>query len=143
MSKSACFLYFSSNEIIAFPAFTARSAGFAARIDGPVLSFQAIKRKPRKRFPFFDSSFFEKKLELVVEGYCPSVFFRFGVAFSGYVKCIFTMEINVLLKSNFSDSVPECYVGSCIFGQVGQNVGLEACAAEIVCLCQHRCKLHR
>jgi hypothetical protein len=41
------------------------------------------------------------------------------------------MEINVLLKSNFSDSVPECYVGSCIFGQVGQNVGLEACAAEI------------
>ena len=44
MSKSACFLYFSSNEIIAFPAFTARSAGFAARIHGPVLSFQAIKK---------------------------------------------------------------------------------------------------
>ena len=60
MSKSACFLYFSSNEIIAFPAFTARSAGFAARIHGPVLSFQAIKKGNLERgFPvniFFSDS---------------------------------------------------------------------------------------
>jgi hypothetical protein len=41
MSKSACPLYYPSNEVIAF---TARSAGFAARIHGPVLSFQAIKK---------------------------------------------------------------------------------------------------
>jgi hypothetical protein len=41
MSKSACPLYYPSNKVIAF---TAGSAGFAARIHGPVLSFQAIKR---------------------------------------------------------------------------------------------------
>ena len=42
MSKSACFLYFSSNEVIAF---TDRSTEAAARIHGPVLSFQAIKKE--------------------------------------------------------------------------------------------------
>lgn len=44
MSKSACFLYFSSNEIIAFPAFTAGSAEVAARIHGPVFPCQKIKK---------------------------------------------------------------------------------------------------
>ena len=41
MSKSACPLYYPSNEVIAF---TAGSAEVAARIHGPVLSFQAIKK---------------------------------------------------------------------------------------------------
>jgi hypothetical protein len=44
MSKSACPLYYPSNEVIAFPAFTARSAGFAARIHGPVFPCQEIKK---------------------------------------------------------------------------------------------------
>ena len=62
MSKSACFLYFSSNEIIAFPAFTAGSAEVAARIHGPVFPCQEIKKGAVTKFvktlllPFLEQS---------------------------------------------------------------------------------------
>ena len=55
------------------------------------------------------------------------------------------MELNVLSESYISKSVPECYVISfvTIFGQIAEDIGLEAGAAEeyacinvVVCNCE-------
>ena len=89
------------------------------------------KRKPLSRFPFFDSSFLEKKLELVVEGYGPSILVSLVRIVSTDIECIFTMEEYILLESYISHCIPECNIGCIIVAEILQDIGLEACAAEV------------
>ena len=86
------------------------------------------KRKPRKRFPFFDSSFFDKKLEFVVQGYGPSII-RISALISISSECIFSMELYVLSQSYIAHSVPELQLFSICYSI--EDVGLPAGSAEV------------
>ena len=78
--------------------------------------------------PFFDSSFFDKKLEFVVEGYCPSVV-RICTLVSVSCECIFSMELYVLSQCYIAHSIPEFQ--SVSFVNCVKDVGLPAGVAEV------------
>ena len=78
--------------------------------------------------PFFDSSFFDKKLEFVVQGNGPSVV-RISCVSEVSIECIFTVELYVLSQGYISAQVPEFQF--LIAFEVVEDISAKAGAAEV------------
>mgnify|MGYP003244440812 CR=1 FL=1 len=79
------------------------------------------KGNPISEISFLDSGLFARthKLEFVVQGNCPSI----------ASKCVFSMQLYVLLEGYVSESIPVGQVlSSC---QCFKNIGIKTGAAEV------------